>query len=295
MTVSLCYFVMVHKDPEQFARLLSRIRDPRDRIIAHVSLTTPTATRNALESVALSHHGVDLLPPTRIRWGHWSLAECHRRAIAMAMSLPDWDYMINLSGSCYPIKPVEQIRSTLGAARPGADADPLLWPNYIDMKPIDECPPLVRRWIERYWVRVDERDRGVPLWRRRPPAGVDCRWKGSNWTVLHRNFCRWLDRDPVAESIRRFLRHAKHPTEFWQQWSLMSSPFRETRCPGMHYVRWAGEAHPLALTSADLGALSLARAFFARKFESSIDSEVLDQVDAMLAHPPRWRREELQT
>jgi Core-2/I-Branching enzyme len=287
MTVSLCYFIMVHKDPKQLDRLLSRLSDPQDRFIVHVNLAAPKATRDALVRVSLDHAKVELLPSRRLRWGHWSLAECHRRAIALAMTRPGWDYLINLSGSCYPIKPVAQIRGALTAGRPSTSSGLPLWPNYVTMQPLDECPDLVRRWFQRYWILLGGRDRGVPLWPRRPPAGVDYRWKGSNWTALHRDFCGWLDREPLAESIRTFLRHAKHPTEFWQQWSLMSSPFRDTRRASLHYLRWAGEAHPLTLTSADIEGLLSSGAMFARKFETGSNSEVVDRLDAALGHSPR--------
>lgn len=299
LQLNICYFFMVHDKPAQFLRLLSAIHNDRDRFIVHVSQAASPQDRRAFAEITARFSRLDVLASRMTAWGHWSLVETHAAAIAHALAHADWDYMINLSGACYPLKSSDQIRSRLHDAaaafrsREGGDAPPAgggrgndgrHWPNYVTVQHIDDCPAHVRERYSRFWFLLGGKLRMIPGLRRTPPEALDHGWKGSNWSVLHRGFCEWLDRDPLVGKANAFLRHCKLPEEAWLPWLMMSSPYRHTRSPNRHHINWTrGNAHPHILRSENFEELTASDAFFARKFDPEIDARILDMLDELVA------------
>ncbi len=295
---------MVHDKPNQFRRLVSAIYNDKDHFIVHVSAAATDDDKQSFTRIARDYPRLEFLPSRMTHWGHWSLVETHAAAITRALQIPDWDYMINLSGACYPLKPVDEIRQRLleAAEECGAcDADGAptgnsLWPNYVTIQHLDQCPGHVRERFNHYWYLFKGKLRKIPLIRRKPPASIDAQWKGSNWSVLHRDFCTWLDRDPLVATANAFLRRCKLPEEFWLPWLIMSSPFRDTRSANRHLIHWTpGMAHPHVLVSKDFDELIGSDAFFARKFDPNVDSTILDMLDEVskrgLGEPRLQRRQ----
>jgi hypothetical protein len=275
---------MVHDKPAQFARILAALHSRSDHFLVHASLSASDADRARIREIVSRHDNVELLPSLKTTWGDWSLVEAHKRGIRAALRRQGWDYMINLSGSCYPIKPREAIRGFLAEGRPDAGPGAARWPNYVTLQPLAQCPEHVAMRFRRHWFPAWGRMRMLPVLPRTPPKGVDFHWKGPNWAALHRDFCVWLDSDPLVGRIDRFLKHAKIPDEFWLPWTLMSSPFRETRRPHCHFIRWTnGDPHPHALRSPDFAALAGSRKLFARKVDMDADPELLDMIDRHIA------------
>jgi hypothetical protein len=295
--MKLCYFIMCHHKPEQFARLLAALHDPRDILLVHVSASASEPDRMRFQAIAAEYPNARILPPRRVVWAHWSLSDTYHAGLSSALEHPEWDYLIHLSGQCFPIKSKEHIRHFLShptRAERGPDVAPAgslqtgrrLWPNYVSLASLDACPPEVRWRFRAFWVLVAGRMVPLPAWRR-PPKGVDYRWKGDYWSTLHRDFCEWLLQDPLPSEILRFLRRSKNPDEFWLHWSIESGPFRGTRRPCLHFIRWAkNRSHPDILTTKDFSDLCASQALFARKFDVAVDEEIVSQLERKLRERP---------
>src|SRR5262245_42318246 len=104
--------------------LVEAIRDPRDLILLHVdlkSLLGIQSKRNGVwpmaRDLARQYPNVVLMRPRFTNWGGWSLSQLMLDGIELALRRSsDWTHLINLSGQCYPIKPMEDIRSLLSSA-----------------------------------------------------------------------------------------------------------------------------------------------------------------------------------
>ena len=87
----------------------------------------------------------------------------------------------------------------------------------------------------------------------------------------------------VAErpDVLRFFRRTKMPDELFFQTIMLSTPLADSVENGvLHYMDWSdGSAHPAILRAADLPKLKASGKLFARKFDASVDSEILDLVD----------------
>jgi hypothetical protein len=76
------------------------------------------------------------------------------------------------------------------------------------------------------------------------------------------------------------------PDELFFQTIMLSTPLADSvENEFLHYMDWSdGSAHPAILRVADLPKLKASGMLFARKFDASVDSEILDLLDREPAH-----------
>jgi hypothetical protein len=123
--------------------------------------------------------------------------------------------------------------------------------------------------------------------RRSLPGRLEPYQGGQYWSVTRscaEHVLRSVDERP---RLARFFRHTGVPDELFFQTIVMNSPLAaEIVNRDLRYERWdEGDDHPAVLTTADLPALRASPAFFAKKFDTSVDERVLDQIDSELLGP----------
>ncbi|HEV7368007.1 beta-1,6-N-acetylglucosaminyltransferase [Arenibaculum sp.] len=274
----LAYVITVFKQPEQVARLLDAIWHPDDAFALHLDAKASPDLRMRFEALAQGRPNVTFVDPVRVCWGGFSLCEAEWRCLHHLVTRhPGWDYLMNITGQDFPLRPRRDIIADL-ASRPGT--------NYMQVLDVAALPRHFRQ--RSAWYCLEARDRllrlPIPYL---PPRRFRNRWFGSGWHVLTRDFCEWLVATPLMDECRRYFRHVKHPHEAWLQAMMMASPFRDTvDQDNRRAIVWThGSGNPNILTIADLPALERSDAFFARKFDESVDAQVLSIIEARLADP----------
>jgi Core-2/I-Branching enzyme len=151
------------------------------------------------------------------------------------------------------------------------------------------CGPLVgvvnnvQPWLQIYRVadglpwRVGVRSRSAPF-----TADQPC-WFGSMWFGISRPAAAQLlaaaaDRPEYVDYFRRTI----VPDEAVTASILGNLPGVRVLRQDLHHIRWTTAAktgHPDVLTSADLPELLAAPEFFARKFDTTVDAGILDELD----------------
>jgi len=265
------YFILAHRSPEQLRWLVEAIADPRDVILLHVDLKSllgikpeRNGTWRMARRLAREHENIRLLRPRFTNWGGWSLAQILLDAIEIAIQTsPDWTHFINLSGQCFPIKPVETIRERLAASNDRV---------FVEMRPFALLPP--DDWHLRWHPAIELPHKAYKLpGPRRPPTNFELQYKGSQWCILPRAFCEWQRRAPVNHRIRRYLRRLLLSDELIIQTLVRNGPWRDRVAP--HYGReivWPG---PKVMTMSDWPRLQQSPAFFARKFDPAVDEQII--------------------
>src|SRR5204863_758833 len=81
-----------------------------------------------------------------VYWGQWQMVDATLRLIDRALEQTDPDYLVLLSGTCYPIRSNGRIRAVLGAGRD-------LFINSIPMPDERLHKPISR--LDRYYFRSD--------------------------------------------------------------------------------------------------------------------------------------------
>jgi|GEM_PF-765854 len=269
--VRLVYFILAHHRPEQLQMLVDAVAEPRDLVFLHIDLKSALGLKAERAGVlamarklAAERPNVLLMRPRFTNWGGWSMSSILLAAIERALKVSrDWTHFINLSGQCYPLKPIAQLRSALAAAGERV---------FVELRHFSSLPP--NDWHLRWRAMVELPFKAVPLaMRRHAPRDFELEYKGSQWCILPRSFCEWQAQAPVARVIKRYLRNLHLSDELIMQTLVRNGPWRERAMP--HYGReilWPG---PKILTAADLPTLEGSPAFFARKFDTSVDPDLI--------------------
>jgi len=294
----IAYLVLAHHRPRQLRRLVGRLAGSQTRCYVHVDRRAPAAVCGAVRDLA----GVHLVEPVACRWGDFSLVRAILRCLDAALDDTDrFDVAVLLSGQDYPIKPAGHIdavlasragRSTLhhwklpsqrwANERGGADRYEF-WNLRIGRRFVPIFGPCAfdNPFVHRLWNGLARR---VPVTRRFPAGLVP--YGGSGWWAMDRADAeavrRYIVRNP---GVVRFFRGVRIPDEMLLQTILMNSPGAERVVnEPLHFLRWPplGATSPQVLTSRDLDDIAAAPQLFARKFDETVDAEVLDAIDTRL-------------
>jgi hypothetical protein len=274
--LNLAYVVTAHKNARQLARLLAAIYDPSNTYVLHVDRKSPLDVHQAARTFATSAGRARVLRPRSIIWGSSALAKTQFEGIAAALELSqDWQYLLNLTGQDYPLRPQSFIRQWLSDQPPGR--------NYMEVLRFADASPPVQKRMQFYWINW--RGQMKKLMQRTPRADPEIFW-GSNYFILTREACEYLVRDPAPRKLARHFRWALCSDELFFQTALMHSRFRDTIVRDhKRKIVWAGGWHPKTFTIADKDELLASDAFFARKFDEQLDATIFDAIDqSLLSH-----------
>jgi Core-2/I-Branching enzyme len=270
----IAYIVSAYKRPAQLERLLRRLDAPGVTIAVHVD----TKTRQAIWDEMTSRcRDLDVvwLPRHRSQWGGFGHVRATLKGLdhVVGNDVP-FDYAVLLTGQDYPLRPPTEIARVLG------DAGGRSFMRHIEL-PWDPWGP--RGGLDRVedWHVITYRRLHVALpLRRKIPGGLKA-WGGSAYWCLEASLVHfvhgYLRENP---DYVRFFEHVFVPDELFFQTIIMNSEHRHTVVnDDLRYVDWTREPAPVVLTRDDLPALLESGQLFARKFDETVDSEVLDALD----------------
>jgi len=281
------YCLFVHKNPLQVRRLLDRIFDEQD--FFHITIFCDRKNEEEWrETLPLDRDNVhaDFTRPG----AHATFFQVAATLNAMRF-LKDHDiqHMIMLSGQCYPMWPIKEIKKRLAIDR-----------SYVASIPEPEFNIIAKDRFRYNSIRVPypnlirsilgkkKNDNNIFIkYRRiinRLPANMS-QYKGSNWMVLRKEhmiyILDYVDRHP---KYLRYFRNFNCADESFFQIILLNSKFKDeiiNKC--QTYVDWTdrGGPRPNFLTSDDLDAIMSSDCLFARKFDVDKDEKILERIDEM--------------
>jgi hypothetical protein len=284
MEARIAWFVMAHHKPEQLGWIvdaLARGSTSNELILLHVDLKSRLGLkpeRNGIwrkaQQLATQYPNVRLMRSRFTNWGGWSLSQLHLDAIDTALRLDgDWSHFVNLSGQCYPITTLADVRSRLGRA----DGKIFIELRHFSTLPADD-------WHLAGYSMIELPHKAIKrLAKRHPPVDIEVEYKGSQWSILPRAFCEWQREAAIAQRIREHLRGLLLSDELIMQTLVRNGPWRDR--VAAHYGReivWPG---PKVFTSEDLPYLLDSPGFFARKFDLAQDPTVLHALAERLQLP----------
>ena len=188
----------------------------------------------------------------------------------------DYDYFVNLSGQCYPLKPIAQIKEYLGSSG-------VAHMEHFSLPSSDHWGP--RGGLDRVnyrWFKFRGRYIRVPRLTKRLPYNMHPYGGSPLFCLPRRHIDYVLDFVSRNPKIVGFYKRSHIPNEMFFQTIIMNSPLKnEVVNKDEWYIDWsrAREGHPPILTKADLPLLLASEKLFARKFDVTVDSEVLDLID----------------
>ena len=274
----IAYVILAHHLPEQLVRLVRRLDSPRAQFYIHINRRSDDTVLHAARAGLADLDNVVFLRRHRLYWGGFGHVAATLEGLEeLARRATPFDYVTLLTGQDYPIKPVSVIERTLaeGDGRSFMARDRMPGGVLDGMKRITH-------WHERRLGVARGPHLHAPL-PRRFPDGMEP-WGGSSYWWLTREAAdhvrRWTAEHPRA---LRFFRHVDVPDEILFHTIVMNSPLRHLVVDDqLRHVDWTREPKPWIFRAADLETLRASPALMARKFDPSVDAQILDLVDAEL-------------
>jgi hypothetical protein len=274
----VAYIVSAYKLPAQLERLLRRLDGPGVSFAVHVDGKTKGAIWDEMTS-RCRDLDVVWLPRHRSQWGGFGHVRATLKGIdhIVGNGVP-FDYAVLLTGQDYPLRPPSEIAQVLGEAggRSFMRHVALPWEHWGRRGGLDR----IEDWHVITYRRLHL---ALPL-HRTLPGGLAA-YGGSAYWCLERTLVHfvhgYLRENP---GYVRFFEHVFVPDELFFQTIVMNSELRDTvENDDLRYLDWSREPAPAVLTCDDLPALVESGRLFARKFDETVDSDVLDALDRHLA------------
>jgi hypothetical protein len=261
--LKLAYLVVTHAMPDHLGRQVAALTDERTWFFVHVD-------RKVGIEPFLAHAGgpnVEFLEDrVAVFWGQWQMVEATLRLMRCALErTPDVEYLILLSGSCYPIRSRTYIRQVLAEHLGDELINAVAMPNESVGKSLARLQRFHPRSdqsivenVRRYVSSFSLRGRSGRVLSRRWLLGRDWRrglhgltpYGGSSWWALTAGACReilaFVDREP---RVVRFFENTRFPDEGLFHTILGNSPFGARFRRSMLYSDWShGGLHPGVIT-----------------------------------------------
>lgn len=281
--MQLCNLILAHKNPQQTARLLESLYHPHCTIYLHVDKKYNIEPfKKAIKDLT----GVRFITKrTSVHWGGPSMVYAIAKAISeIQADEQHYDYINLLSAQDFPIKPINEFVDFLEKNNDkqfisyleGTEAD-MWWSsaasrfqNYHFNELQVNHKYLAQGWINKI------------LPRRRVPFDWDL--VGGNratWWTLKSECAAYLAQKILEDKqVKSFMKLTWGIDEIIFPTLVMNSPFKDiTINNNLRYIDWEEQnAHPRILTMEDHESLIRSGHFFARKFDESVDSQILDRL-----------------
>jgi Core-2/I-Branching enzyme len=283
----LAYIVMVHQDAENVEALLDALEDPTVFIYLHVDLSSPQSFHQVISNLVKDRENIAIMPnPFAITWSHISMLWVEIRAFFDLLDLISFDYVINLSGSDYPLKSAKTIFDHLERKPQSnwlwwkADGSKTIGDLETRFLPMYHCREYGGDWKNRCLMQPWE-----PKGQREFTGYSDLfpqLFKTSQWMILHRSTVEYLR---TSEAGKLFLMHSEHtaiPDEMFFATLLATTPFngRTFRDP-KRLMFWNGGSHPYVWTGENKGVIKAWEKHFLwiRKVDVTRDQQLKGLLD----------------
>lgn len=281
--VKIAYSIFDYKNPDRVVRLVNRLQTEDDYFHIHIDPVVGKEKVNEWKKIIgekCQQSNISVVSEFRCKYGSYGLIDANLSAMKYYENY-DYDYFIDMSGDSYPLKPPEVIKRELGERNGG----------FMDFFEVPRegwfQGGLHRLNYRHYFIPTRKypyvKSFKIPRLRRELPCGLKPYGGLGNRCLQKRHIqyiLKFVDDNP---SVTRFFKRVWGPGEMFYQTILLNSPLKATifNQPTMYVDFLEGTAHPKTLTKSDMEALIKSGKFFARKFDSNVDGNVLDLIDQM--------------
>jgi hypothetical protein len=321
---NVVYFLQTHTRPAQIERLVEVITQGNPDAVVLIS---HDASGKALDVPKLRALGNVHVLLHRGGYGDYSHLDRYLAAVDwLEANGIDYDWLENLSGQDYPLRPIDEIEDALAAT--SFDGFLLYTPVFPERVPpsADQgaaasfrlCPPFdaamrydYRHWrlgkatdakyrlmyplmalnLVQPWIRVSNSYATVGVRRGRTVFGPDFHAYGGSFFCTLRAKCVRYVRDYARANPEAvdFFRTALAPEEAFLHSVLVNSGRFSLSTDYKRYIDWTGctHTHPRTLGTEDLPAMLASDAHWARKLDLAKDARLFDLLDKRVRRRPR--------
>jgi Core-2/I-Branching enzyme len=294
--MKLAYLIMAHNTLNHFGRLINALNSPDVHFFIHVdrkSNIVPYQEKNNLKNITFIEDRVSVF------WGEFSLVQATLNLIITALDHQnEFDYLILISGSDYPLKNPKYINNYFAqrvgtefinlVEMPNKKANKLLnrLYNYQPQTLYDYNYTIVKQIIGFVTTKVFhwQRDYIKALGDLKPYAG-------SEWWALSASACHYiLEFTKTNPKIVKFFQNTFFPDESFFQTIIGNSKFKNKVTRNLTFTKWKNKFNPEFINMEDLQDLLIldkvmiddvygcGELLFARKFQDD-SAELTNLID----------------
>ena len=280
MHTKLAHLILAHDNPDQLVRLVGKLSHESADIYIHLDAKADIFLFKEAEKVP----GVRFVQNrTNVVWCEYSTIAATLIAMEeiLAGGVP-YSHINLLSGRDYPLQTPAKIFSFFQANQ----GKSFLWFERIFNEWQDGQSRIKYYYFGDYGFpgRYQLSDLAMKLMPARKLPGGLIAYGRSQWLTLTTESVRYvLDYVKLNPSISRFFRMTWAVDEVFFQTILCNSPLKDTLVNNnlRHIVLNKG-FRPITFTMANANELQSCGKLYARKFDSSVDSSILDYIDTQL-------------
>ncbi|MBD2526707.1 beta-1,6-N-acetylglucosaminyltransferase [Nostoc sp. FACHB-133] len=285
--MDIAYIISAYKYPQQLIRLVNKLNADKTSFLIHVDKKTNNKIYQEMVQGLSKYSNVCFLDRHKCYWGDFGHVLASIKGIKKIFdSNISCDYIILLTGQCYPIKSNKQIRDFLKQLNSHSLVNFSPLPNDAWIKGGEERGGMDR--IEYFYLNLFNKRFPVSFFQHQlkrkflkgfKPYGGSSYWCVSRELAEYIN--SFINHNP---DFVDFFRNVLIPDEIFFQTIIMNSPFKEKIISNhMTYTLWKDYSdHPEILGINHFNKLSQSSCLYARKFDATKDSQILDSIDKYL-------------
>jgi hypothetical protein len=294
----IAYVILAHKLPEQLVRLVRKLDTKEDSFFIHIDKKADDETYKRISEPLRSFKNVRFLDRLVCNYGDFTHVGATLHGIQEIITSGfQYDYVILLTGQDYPIKTNGYIRQVLEKCDSKSFMEYFTLPSNEHWKNENGGLDRLNYWHfnirgrslsfpkkggfeQSFLDSVGSAMAGILPARRKIPLNYNL-FGGSAYWCLSRECIEYLNKF-VRENAAfvRFFRHVLLPEEIFFQTVLLNSPLADRLVnDNLRCINWTGSWHPEIFRLKDFKTFINTDGLFARKFDTSIDAEVLDEID----------------
>lgn len=284
------YLILAHGHFEQLKKLISLLDDPRNDIFVHIDARATAFDASAFEGLCKHSRLQFIEPRIAVHWGGISIMRAELALLKEAVK-GQYTYFHLLSGMDLPIKTQDQIHAFFQEHQGKEFLDMWVFKShthrrfhYYTLFPEGAgsfFPNLANNLFKGLQMLVGHQIN----------KGVDFRF-ASQWFSITQDCARYV----VSQEawLEKVFRHTNTADEIFLPTLIWNSPFKEKLYDArehpqnteltqanMRFIDWTrGESirHPWVFRADDWGLLMSVPHLWARKFDDSIDAQIIDRI-----------------
>ena len=280
----VAHIIMAHKNPAQLSRLTKSLRHPNFDIYIHIDAKVPI---HQFEEILTNHAEVFFIKErSTCNWGGFSLfkgiIECLKQVLNTGI---EYDYINLISGQDYPVKTADEIFNFLKAKKG------TIFISFEDSSNSEWWRTATHRYERYHLTDFNFTGKYALQWLlnkitpiRKFPDSM--KLYGGNkscwWTLTNESAVYIVNKLKNRPDLYNFLKFCWGTDEFIIPTLIMNSELKNKVInDNLRYIDWSeGNAHPKILLSSDYNMIKDSNMLFARKFDSVIDDNILNMIDA---------------
>ncbi len=271
--VTIAYFILVHRFPEQFKRLFKALYHPENHYLIHLDKKASIVIYDDLKKFLTHFPNTYILESENVVWGGYSMVQAELNGMNYLLNLNvHWDFFINLSGQDYPLKSQKIIREYLTQNKGS---------NFIKIADQLAVRPETMNRIANHFVETEDGLSGV-TYKRAYLKGVTP-YIGGQWMILTRECCEFICNSGEAKKFEDYYLNTLIADESFFQTVLMNTSFDGTLInDDKRAIIWIPDGviklRPKTFTKDDIRFLLKDDNLFALKFYDNLAGNVIDSM-----------------